>query len=70
MRRDAAADVAANLAQLRAAYRAETIAEARARLARERPRIEESFDRRVGRALDELRALNELARYLQSARFP
>lgn len=64
-----AATVAARLDALRAHYVPECVAEARARLARERPvGPREPFERAVARRLVELRALCELARHLQSRR--
>lgn len=62
--------VAARLANLRARYVPESVAEAAERLARERPPSADSFDVRVGRNLAELRALCELTSYLGQARFP
>jgi hypothetical protein len=62
--------VAQRLAELRQLYVAETIDEARLRLARERPRDRADFALSVARALEELRALCELARYLHDARDP
>ncbi len=56
------AKVAANLERLRELYRPESIVEGRARLARERP--VEAFEVGVARRLRELRALDELTRYL------
>jgi hypothetical protein len=56
--------VAARLANLRALHVPESIDEATRRLAREQPRARESFETRAARALAELRALVELARYL------
>jgi hypothetical protein len=67
MRPDVPAGVAARLAILRASFVAETDAEARARLERERPRSSESFETAVARRLRELRALDELARHVQRA---
>jgi hypothetical protein len=61
-------DVRARLDALRALYVPETIDEARARLARERPRDATPFDMRVARSLAELRALCELTRALQRPR--
>ena len=56
--------VAARLAVLRTSYVAETVQEARARLADERPARHETLEQRATRCLGELRALDELARYL------
>jgi len=60
--------VAARLDRLRTDYHPETVDEAHARLARERPRDATPFDARVARRLGELRALCELARVLQRRR--
>jgi hypothetical protein len=57
--------VAARLEVLRRISVIERDDEARSRLARERPRTHESFERAVERRLGELRALCELARYVQ-----
>lgn len=62
------ATVATRLAILRDLYVPETIDEARARLARERPPDASTFGERVARNLDELRALDDLARHLRRAR--
>lgn len=59
--------VAERLAELRRMFVAETVDEARERLAREQPRPRESFEQRAQRSLDELRALCELARVLHAA---
>jgi hypothetical protein len=61
-------DVAARLSDLRRRYVAESISDARARLAREQPRPEQPFAQRAARSLAELRALCELARALHRAR--
>jgi hypothetical protein len=57
------------LARLREVARLERDDEARARLARERPRRDEAFEQAVARRLRELRALCEVARHLHQARF-
>ena len=57
--------VAARLADLRLRYVPESLAEARARLGRERPIATTSFAETVQRRLSELRALCELATHLQ-----
>ncbi len=63
MRREVdAVKVAANLARLRELYRAESVEEGRARLVRTLPH--EPFAAGVARRLRELRALDELTRYL------
>ena len=59
--------VAKRLAELRRMFVAETVDEARERLAREQPRPQESFEQRAQRSLEELRALCELARVLHAA---
>jgi len=56
--------VAERLSRLRALYVPERIEDARRRLERERPRIDEPFETAVARRLAELRALDELARHL------
>ncbi len=61
-----AAEVAARLEELRRLYVPETIDEARIRLARERP--VEPFVIAATRRLRELRALDELTRYLHRKR--
>jgi hypothetical protein len=58
------AAVQARLEQLAALYVPETIEEGEQRLERERPRVAELFENAVERRLEELRALDELARYL------
>ena len=60
--------VAARLAKLAAAYVPETIEEGRLRVERERPRRDEPIEQAVQRRLDELRALDELTRYLHGKR--
>lgn len=60
--------VEARLAELAALYVPETIEEGQRRLERERPRVEEPFEQAVERRLEELRALDELARYLHQRR--
>lgn len=60
--------VLARLDALRASFVAETVDEARARLAREAPSADESFEEGVARRLAELRALHELARALHRRR--
>lgn len=60
--------VAARLAILRALYVPETVADARRRLAKERPADDTPFAEKVARRLDELRALDDFARYLQQAK--
>ena len=60
--------VAARLAELRVLYRPETVAEAAVRLASDVPRSQpRSFAEEVAERLAELRALDELTRYLHSA---
>jgi len=67
MRRDLDADdVARRLAELRALYVAETVDEARERL-RAEEMAPEVFATLVARRLDELRALDQLTRYLHLA---
>lgn len=61
-------EVAERLSKLRALYVPEGIDEARARLAREQPRPQESLEQVAARSLVELRALCELARVLHTAR--
>ena len=58
--------VAERLAELRRSFVAETVDEARERLARERPRSRLSFAERAHRSLEELRALCELTRVLHA----
>jgi hypothetical protein len=58
-------DIAARLAVLRALYVPESIEEARLRLERERPDVEEPFEQAVARRLRELRAICELVRHVQ-----
>jgi hypothetical protein len=58
------AQVHARLAQLRRLYVPESVAEARMRLARERPHRSETAAERAARCLGELRALDQLARAL------
>jgi hypothetical protein len=58
--------VAERLAVLQRTYVAETVDEARERLARERPQRQESFEQRALRCLGELRALCDLARHLHA----
>lgn len=60
--------LAERLAVLRASYVPERDAEARERLARERPPRAESFEVAVSRRLRELRALCELTRHLHRRR--
>lgn len=62
------AGVGERLAQLRALYVPEADADARRRLAAERPARDESFEVAVARRLDELRALCDLANYLHLGR--
>lgn len=50
---------------LRAGFVAETVAEARVRLAAERPRDTRTLAEAAGQRLAELRALDELARYVR-----
>lgn len=61
----ATSDVAARLAALAARYVPETVAEGRARLRRELL-ASDAFATAVARRLEELRALDELARYLHA----
>jgi len=58
--------VAERLAELRRSFVAETVDEARERLAREQPRSRLSFAERAHRSLEELRALCELTRVLHA----
>jgi hypothetical protein len=60
--------VAVRLSDLRTRYVPESVADARARLAREQPRPHDTFEQRAARSLVELRALCELARALHRAR--
>jgi hypothetical protein len=60
--------VAERLAALARLYVPETRAEGRERLAKERPPSRESFEEAVARRLGELRALDELTRYLHRGR--
>lgn len=62
--------VAERLAELRRSFVAETVDEARARLARERPRSRLSFAQVAHRSLEELRALCELTRALHAVSRP
>lgn len=62
--------VAERLAELRRSFVAETMDEARERLAREQPRSRLSFAERAHRSLEELRALCELTRTLHAAPRP
>jgi hypothetical protein len=62
--------VAERLAELRHSFVAETVDEARERLAREQPRSRLSFAERAHRSLEELRALCELTRALHAVRRP
>lgn len=62
-------DVARRLDALRAAYVAESVAEARTRLRADEASCE-TFAAAVARRLAELRALDELTRYLHAARVP
>jgi hypothetical protein len=62
--------VAERLAELRRSFIAETVAEARERLAREQPRSTPSFAQVAHRSLEELRALCELTRALHAVRRP
>jgi hypothetical protein len=57
--------VARRLAELRQLYVPETVEQARVRLARERPLVDEPLEVGAARRLGELRALCELTRYLQ-----
>lgn len=67
MRRDLdAAEVARRLAVLAASYVPETVEEARSRL-REEAMSKDAFAACVQLRLEELRALDELTRYLQGA---
>jgi hypothetical protein len=59
-------DVARRLATLRAMYVAETVDEGRARLRAEAMSVD-AFATSVARRLDELRALDDLTRYLHAA---
>lgn len=59
--------VARRLAALAAAYVPETVDEGRARLRRD-AMAPDAFAAQVARRLDELRALDELTRYLHAAR--
>jgi hypothetical protein len=59
--------VAARLAELGALFVAETVDEARQRLAREQPRASDDFEQLARRSLEELRALCELTRVLHAA---
>jgi hypothetical protein len=62
--------IMARLAELRRRFVAETVDDARERLARERPRSTLSFTQIAQRSLEELRALCELARTLHAAPRP
>jgi hypothetical protein len=62
--------VAERLAELRRSFVAETVDEARERLAREQPRSRLSFAERAHRSLEELRALCELTRTLHAVPQP
>jgi hypothetical protein len=62
--------VAERLAELRRSFVAETVDEARERLAREQPRSRLSFAERAHRSLEELRALCELTRVLHAVPRP
>lgn len=62
--------VAERLAELRRSFVAETVDEARERLAREQPRSTLSFARRAHKSLEELRALCELTRALRTVPRP
>lgn len=62
--------VAERLAELRRSFVAETVDEARERLAREQPRSTLSFAERAHRSLEELRALCELTRVLHAVPRP
>ena len=62
--------VAERLAELRRSFVAETVDEARERLAREQPRSRLSFAERAHRSLEELRALCELTRVLHAVARP
>lgn len=60
--------VAERLSELRRLFVAETVEEARGRLAREQPpQRQESLEQMAQRSLEELRALCELARVLHAA---
>ena len=59
--------VVERLAELRRSFVAETVDEARERLAREQPRSTLSFAQVAQRSLEELRALCELTRALHAA---
>ena len=61
---------AERLAELRRSFVAETVDEARERLAREQPRSRLSFAERAHRSLEELRALCELTRTLHAIARP
>jgi hypothetical protein len=58
--------VTERLAELRRSFVAETVDEARERLAREQPRSRLSFAERAHRSLEELRALCDLTRVLHA----
>jgi hypothetical protein len=60
--------VALQLAELRACYVPEAVESARVRLALEQPFRHETLEQRAARSLRELRALDELARYLHRDR--
>lgn len=62
--------VAERLAELRRSFVAETVDEARERLAREQPRSTLSFAQVAQRSLEELRALCELTRTLHAVPRP
>lgn len=62
--------VAERLAELRRSFVAETVDEARERLAREQPRSRLSFAERAHKSLEELRALCELTRVLHAVAKP
>jgi hypothetical protein len=62
--------VTERLAELRRSFVAETVDEARERLAREQPRSRLSFAERAHRSLQELRALCELTRTLHAVPRP
>lgn len=68
MRDDPPVGVEERLAALRLLYVAESDAEARARLAMDRPKSSEPFEIAVGRRLRELRALVALATHLHRGR--
>ena len=57
--------VASRLAVLRRLYTPEPLDQARQRLELERPRVAASFAERAARSLSDLRALDELSRYLR-----